>query len=578
MASFDNYGDETPTTGNRGAGIAPPGVDGLDWADIGKGAGGGLGRGLTGLAGTAGTIGDLTRAGLTKLGVPEGAINTGAQYAAASPFLNVFTTPSGREIQQSVENNITGKFYEPHTVAGQYTSTAAEFAPAAFLPGGGGVTSRVLNTLVPAAASETAGQATKGTAAEPYARGVAGVMGGVLGARVVTPAPPPSAARQAAVAVLDREGIPIMAGDRTGSKAVRWAEAVAGDMPFSSGAAQTLQQNSAAALDRAATRRLFDPAELQRRGLPPEAALPNPDVMRVGRQSLNDEYTRLSQNDLQARPQLFQDMHNAHTNYERLVLPSQRATGRQDLEAIRDNIVDSLVRGGGQMPGDIYQATRSRLGTQAKAVENNDPYLAGAFRDYRGALDRTMQAGLPPADAAAWQLNNQRWGNMRQIEPAVASAGENLSPAKLAQAVRSGRVGQAAQGTGDFDELARAAALVVKPLPSSGTAQRTGYQKLFDAPNMIATGLTGSGAAGLGAGPLGMIGAAAVPHLVARAVVSGPGQRYLANQVAPQSRRDLLAQILTQQGASQPSTIVRNQEDQADYARRRAETMRASGL
>jgi hypothetical protein len=324
--------------------------------------------------------------------------------------------------------------------------------------------------------------------------------------------------------------------------------------------AQAMQQNQAAALDRAITRRVFDPAELQRRGLPPEAALPQPDVMAHGRQSLSDEYRRLAQaNALRSDPQLQRDLMTAQTNYERLALPSQRATGARDVEAVRNDIIDTLLTGQGRMPGDVYQAARSRMGTLAESAKNADPHLANALRDVRGALDRGMQRGLTPEDAAAWALNNRRWGNMRTLEPAVAAAGENLSPAKVAQTVRAGRAGEAARGAGDLDELARAASTVIKPLPNSFTAQRSGVQNLWGLPGILSTlgGGTGFGLLGLP----GAVAGYALPHLVTRAALSRPGQAYLANQAVPQTRRDLIAQILAQQAASQSGKIESRKDD-----------------
>lgn len=568
----DPVGNQPATTG------AATGNDsGLDYEDIAKSGAAGVGRGVIGLAGTGGTIGDLARRGLGWAGVPESVINAGAAAVKAIPMTSVFAGPSAADIQGKLEETTGRKLYEPHSMAGQYASTIGEFAPAAFLPGAGSVTARVFNTLIPATASETAGQLTKGEAAEPWVRGAAGVLGGLAGGRIVTPAPPPTAARRAATAVLDREGVPLLAGERTGSNAVRWAEAVAGDMPLSSGAAQTRQQNQAAALDRAITRRVFDPVELERRGLPPGSALPQPDVMAHGRQSLSDAYTDLaSRNQLRSTPTFQRELLAPLTEYERLALPSQRAGGARDIDAIRNDIVTAIVQGRGAMPGDVYQATRSRLGTLAEGAKNSDPTLANALRGVRGALDRGMQAGLSTQDAAAWTLTNQRWGNMKQIAPAVAAAGENLSPAKVAQSVRAGRAEQYARGAGDLDELTRAASTVIKPLPSSGTAQRTGWQQLFGLPGMLTA--ASSAGAGSALGPLGAVGGAMLPHLVGRAVMSDLGQRYLANQVAPTTTRGLLAQAIAQQAASQPSGIERNAAEQEAYRQKRERDLQKAGL
>lgn len=549
--------------------------------DVAKGAVGGLGRGTTGLVGTAGTVGGAIRSGLSAAGMPDRVLDVGSRMAGSGafgplPFL-MSRSPSGTDIQHAVED-YTGKFYEPKTVPGQYASTLGEFAPAAVLPIGG-VAARAVNTVVPALTSETAGQLTRGTAAEPYARALGAIFGGVGGAKMITPFAPATAARQRDVATLQGAGIPLTAGERTGSNAMRWMESVAGDMPLSSGAAQARKQAQAAALDRAMTGHAFDPAELAARGIPAGEALPSTRVMAAGRESLSDEYNRLAAaNQLRSDPQLHRDLLGAQTRYENLTLPSQRAGGARDIEQIRNEIVDRLIAGQGQMPGDVYQATRSRLGTHAKAAENADPYLAGAFRDMRAAMDAAMRRGLSPQDAAAWALNNQRWGNMRQLEQAAASAGEHLSPAGIAQSVRSGRAGQYARGAGGMDELARAAKDVLTPLPQSGTAPRTGYQQLFNTPFLLTSGAGAAAGAGLGFGPLGVLGAALAPHAFSRAIISRPVQAYFGNQVLPQNVRDILTQVIMQQTASQPSMLERNAIERAAYERKRVQDRRDLGL
>jgi hypothetical protein len=479
------------------------------------------------------------------------------------PQARLLTGPDASQIQKAIESQ-TGEFYQPKTLPGKYASTVAEFAPAALIPGGGGVGARVLNTVTSGLASETAGQLTEGTAAEPWARGIAGIAGGPLAAKIVTPAAPASAARQAAVAALERENIPVTAGQRTGSKPILTMESNAADMPFSAGRAAEMNAAQAQAVDRAFTNRVFDRADLQRRGLPADANLPRADVMEHGRQSLSDRYTQLSQaNALRSDPALQSGLMRRQAQYERDVLPSQRT---RDVEQIRNDIVDRLVAGQGQMPGDVYQHTRSRLGKAAKGT--TDTEMATALRGMQGDLDAAMQRGMSPQDAARWADTNRRWGNMKQLEGAVASSGENLSPARVAQSVRAGRAGAAARGAGDMDELARAAALVIKPLPNSMTAARLGMQKLFDIPKWLAAGGIGA-AGGSTLGPLGAAAGAVAPFIASRLALSRPGQAYLGNQLMPQNMRDIIAQTMAQQAISQPGGIERNQTERAAYERKR---------
>ena len=177
-------------------------------------------------------------------------------------------------------------------------------------------------------------------------------------------------------------------------------------------------------------------------------------------------------------------------------------------------------------------------------------------------------SGLNPRDAAALALNNRRWALQKQVEPAVASAGENLSPAKLAQVARSRRNAQYAARSGDLDELAAAAGTVMKPLPNSGTAARTGAQNAFMGGG---GGLIGTTIGATIGGPVGAaVGAgigAAAPFVPSYLATSRLGQAYLGNRALPQSARDIIAQTLAQQAISQPEGIERNRKARDAYRR-----------
>jgi hypothetical protein len=492
--------------------------------DIVKGAAGGLGRGVTGLAGLPGDVSNLMARGGEWIGNKLGLAPLPEDVRAANERSRPFTSA---EVRAPVEA-VTGKFYEPKTVPGQYFSTAAEFAPGAIF-GGGGAAARTLGTIVPAALSESAGQITKGQDIEPYARFAGGVIGGVTAGKAITPSPPPTRARQKAAAVLDREDIPMTAGDITGSKTVQRLEDAAGVMPFSSGRMQQIRQDQLAAANRVVTDRMFSRPELERRGIPAESHLPDTDVFVHGKQSLKDIYDDIARrNAPRADPQFINETSAALAKYEANVLPTQRAGGKLNVEHNINDIVDKFVAGGGQMSGEAYQSIRSRLGKQAKDVRD-DSALSGALREIQGALDRNMQRSLSPADKAAWIDTNRRYAIMKQLEPLVAKGGEFMTPAGMAQAARSGRAAQAAAGTGDLDELTKAMNLIIKPLPSSGTAERTAWLRPTNFINPL--------------------------NYIARAVVSRLGQAYLGNRIPGQaaanmSTRDRIAQTLAQQAIS----------------------------
>lgn len=73
--------------------------------------------------------------------------------------------------------------HDPTTLPGEYAQTIGEFAPNALVPGG--AAARAWQVIAPALASETAGQLTKGSVAEPYAR-FAGALAGGIGAGIAS--------------------------------------------------------------------------------------------------------------------------------------------------------------------------------------------------------------------------------------------------------------------------------------------------------------------------------------------------------------------------------------------------------
>lgn len=151
---------------------------GFDAADVAKSAGIGVVKGGIGLAGLPADLGELGARGIDaatqyfggKLGFDPSSLKRPALPQGA------FSLPGSNAIQKGVEN-LTGEFYKPKSTAGEYAQTIGEFAPAA-VGGPGSWLARGARAVVPAVASEAAGQATKGTAAEPYIRAGAAVLSG----------------------------------------------------------------------------------------------------------------------------------------------------------------------------------------------------------------------------------------------------------------------------------------------------------------------------------------------------------------------------------------------------------------
>jgi hypothetical protein len=139
----------------------------------------GVRRGTEMLAGGFGDINQLNGAiagwAANKLGAsPETqqTVRSVASHLSPMPF-----APTTENVQ-AVTNPIAGPAYEPQTTPGKYARTIGEFAPNA-VAGPGGIGRKVAMTVIPAVASEAAGQLTAGTAAEPYARAAAAIVGGL---------------------------------------------------------------------------------------------------------------------------------------------------------------------------------------------------------------------------------------------------------------------------------------------------------------------------------------------------------------------------------------------------------------
>jgi len=127
-----------------------------------SGVGRGIAKGLTGLAGLPGDIQTLARKAEPYLGIK-------------TPEKPLIKLPTGAEVTEAAKPYVSALSEESKTLPGKYGETVGEFMS---VPGGlglkGGVKTAAKEfagkTLLPAVGSETAGQLTAGTAAEPYAR------------------------------------------------------------------------------------------------------------------------------------------------------------------------------------------------------------------------------------------------------------------------------------------------------------------------------------------------------------------------------------------------------------------------
>ena len=476
--------------------------------DAGKSFAAGVGRGAAGLAGLPGTIGD--------------ALNSGLSWATGLPELP--SSPVSSSGLQEGLAALTGgaSNYQPQTTAGGYAGTVGEFLPGAAI-GGMGVGNLTRFGVLPGLASEGAGQLTEGTSIEPYARVAAALAAPAVPALASKAISPFSGAispeRMQAVNTLRNEGVALTAGQVTGSNTLRYAESELGGAR-----AASMMDDQARASTEAATSR----AGMQ--------GIATPDNMAANAQRLGQGFEAISaRNALRADPQFGTDLGRVLSEYDR-VLPSAQ---REIVNNMADDILAVTTNNGGSIPGQVYQATRSRLGRMAQSARNSDPEFASALRGLRNTLDDAMARSVRPEDVAEWARLRTEYGNMKVLEKAATGAGEaaamgTISPAKLRQSAVSGRQSSYARGLGDLDELARSGQAVMTPLPNSGTASRLAVRGLMTTPAAAGGAIAGGYSGDVLMGLAGAAAGAAVPAVAGRALMSGPVQSYLTNQIAPQ--------------------------------------------
>ena len=169
----------------------------------------------SGIESSLGMFGDANRMSGDIAGWVAGKLGAGPDMqktvgSIASKLTPTAMLPSTAQIQ-GLTNPVMGEGYKPQTVAGEYANTIGEFIPGAMI-GPGGVGRKAAMAVIPAVVSETAGQLTKGTGAEPYARFAGGLAGGVASAGLF-----PSAAKNAAVGAPTREAVKQQTDDLYGA-------------------------------------------------------------------------------------------------------------------------------------------------------------------------------------------------------------------------------------------------------------------------------------------------------------------------------------------------------------------------
>jgi hypothetical protein len=481
--------------------------------DVAKSAGSGVLEGMAGLAGLPGDVRSFVAKGIEKA-TGDDLPTIPGWVKAAVPLLK-----TSEDYLKPLDK--AGMVHAPQTTAGEYAHTAGQFLPA-IVGGPESLGARaVRNVLLPALASETAGRlpGVKGSALEPYARGV-GAVAGALSPTVLRRAITPftiAPERQALVDALQAHGVQPTAGQATGSRTLQAAEEELGGGAFEHRLEGQKNQYTSAAL--------HDVGINEPRGTTP--------VINHAFERIGGQFDALEgRNTLVADHPLMRDLHRIQTEYDAAVLPNMQ-------KPIVRNTIAQLSRmspaQGAQMPGTSYQPIRSMLRRVARG--NSVPEHKEALNNLATALDnameRSMRATGNHADLAAWRQARTQYRNLLTVAHAVSGPGEDaamgvVSPAQLriADAATSGRRAYA-RGRSNFSDLAHAGQILTSK-PNSWTARR-GWVRAVPAAAGAAIGAAlGHGMEGFS---LGALAGASAPPIVGRALMSRPVQSYLVNQL-----------------------------------------------
>lgn len=511
--------------------------------DVAASGASGVARGALDLLGLPGTIGDaVNSAGQWALRKGYQAVTGDEPSAQGGGVERFFAGPteeleaqmvgggsnplSGQNIRKVASQATDGATeYQPKTTAGKYAGTVGEFLPGAAAFGGGSIGNLARFGVLPGLASEGAGQATEGSALEPYARVAAALMAPAAPAMASRAISPFRAApgRMAAADVLRSEGIRPTAGQVTGNKGLQYAEAELGGAR----AADMMDDQA----------RAFTEAAMRRAG---GAGLATPENMASLKAQIGQGFDDVAaRNSVRVDQSLVDDFNGTMREYNRVLGSEQK----QIVGNIAQDIVDRFKAGSGSLSGKDYQMLRSRLSKRAQNAAGSDNELAEAYRGLRNALDRGMERSVRPEDAGEWARLNKEYGNMKTLQKASVGGGEDaglgiISPARLRMAASSGKnLDKFTTGKSDFSELSKAGQAMMTPLPQSGTNSRQVARNLGPIVPMMIGSATGAAAGGQENGILGALGGAALgalaPKVAGKALMSRPAQAYLMNQAAP---------------------------------------------
>lgn len=473
----------------------------------------GLGRGAAQLAGLPGTVDNLILSGLERTGImsplPEG-------VSGDNPL-------SGRAIEGYVGAATGGATdYRGQTVPGQFAGTVGEFLPSALMPGAT-IKNAVQFGVVPALASEAAGQATDGSVYEPYARAAAAILAplaGPLAARMISPNGGADPARLAFASTLEDAGVPISAGQRVGNLPLQRRELM-------TRTGQGLRDAQTDAFTAAALSTIGE-----------NATRATPEVLSTAIARIGSTFDDVARGvDITPDASLVTKLSTAVETFRQLTPTAAQAPAVGNI--FRE--VTKFYRTGQTVPAETMLTWRSRLSALRTSA---DAATRQAAQEGMEALDDALSGALTAAgrvdDVARLTTARVQYRNYLAIERAANVAGEAasygvISPASLSSAVKAQGLRSYATGTrGDIGDIARAGSGVLRPPNTSGTAENLAAMGIPMGQGGTWGAVLGGTLAGGPGAAVGSVAGSMAPYFIRALQASKPGQAYLGNQmIAP---------------------------------------------
>lgn len=477
------------------------------------GLGAGVSRGAMELVGLPGTISNLMDVGAQKLGLlPEN----------IPPELQLDLSGAAIRNQMSGLTGGATEYRAPGT-AGDYAATIGEFLPSAL---GGGASTALRFGLAPAIASETAGQLTEGTSAEPYARTAAALGTSLLASRPGAFVGKDETARMANV--LRDAGVDVSTGQGTGSQALMRLE----------GRLQPTEQQ------------LADVTEATMRRFGSTAKVATPTNLAAVEKTLVDQMDNAVQG-----ATIIPNTAQATTAVEVAKNYVDRVPAGQLTPRVRGiaNEIRALATAGKDIPLSRLKTWRSDIGALTVSPDAATREAAHGLRNLLDDMtDTALTAAGRQSDIASLAQAREAYRDYIGVRDAASRAGAEggiLSPTALNQSMirAQGREAYATGRSTPMTDFTRSAAATLRAAPATSPG---GVRSMSEALPLALASMAGAGSYGAGLGPLGIglaaAGGALAPAVGQMAMRSGPMQAML---------RDPLG-TMTQMGRTIPGLLA----------------------